>query len=426
MENIYTIASSSSSTTYGNIMTAFKEMLTQCFSANYFTQIFLASEISYVNIRKRLGRNTLNEMAKLERPFMNIVPQIQPPSGDMYLYDIPLTKNFDNMEYGIQKNTLFPIAKNNQDGYAFYYKLNRDRIEFEVTITVSTLIQQLDLYKYLLNHMVWERPFTVNRSIEAMIPKEIIRNMGKISGINIDESQGPAIMLRTINEISRYPITYKMRNGTSLDEYFMYYAAQLLITYTDLSIDQVSRKNMIDEFYQISFKASVEFNLPGSFILTGNDPRPDIINVSIKSQNQDGSHDLIPLYTINNFYARYTQVKNGYVMHTSTRFQTERDPNTKKDTLDMSVLFEEPYLNVIKKFHTKNIPIGTLVDLILLRDGEELNDNSWSVNWGNFNLMIENADDSATYCLIIYINNNLFSENIINDIEDSQVDKPRA
>ena len=123
MENIYTVASTSSSTTYGNIMTFVKDMITQKFSVNFFKDINLASEISYVNIRRRLGRNTLKEMSKLERPFMNINPQIQPPNSDLYLFDIPLTKNFDNMEYGIQKNTLFDIVKNKDDINAKEYLL---------------------------------------------------------------------------------------------------------------------------------------------------------------------------------------------------------------------------------------------------------------------------------------------------------------
>ena len=146
MENIYTVASSSSSTTYGNIMTFFKEYLERQFSIGYFKDINLSSEIAYVNVRRRLGRNTLKEMSKLERPYMTINPQIQPPNGDMYLFDIPLTKNFDHMEYGIQKNTLFPFLKNSTDLYMLSYKLNRDQIQFEMTITLDTYMQQLDLY----------------------------------------------------------------------------------------------------------------------------------------------------------------------------------------------------------------------------------------------------------------------------------------
>ena len=223
MENIYTIASSSSSTTYGNVMSVCKDIIVRLFPVNYFKDVYVSSEISYTNIRRRLGRNSVTEMSKLERPFMNINPQIQPPSGDLYLYDIPLTKNIDNMEMGLQRNTLFSILKNTVDHYSLNYKLNRDQIQFEITITVDTLIQQLDLYKYMVNHFVWERPFAMRASLESMIPREMISYMGKISNIDIDDlknNQIPSI-LKMMNTYSRFPITYKMRNGTVLDEFLM-------------------------------------------------------------------------------------------------------------------------------------------------------------------------------------------------------------
>ena len=40
-------------------------------------------------------------------------------------------------------------------------------------------------------------------------------------------------------------------------------------------------------------------------------------------------------------------------------------------------------------------------------------------------LTIEKADNKSTYCLILYINNNLFSEEKIEDTENTQTDKPR-
>lgn len=426
MESVYAVASSSSSTTYGNIMTSFKEIIMQHFPVNFFKDVNLTSEISYVNIRRRLGRNTLNEMSKLERPYLTINPQIQPPNGDQYLFDIPLTKNFDNMEYGIQKNTLFQLLKNDTDDYTLLYKLNRDQIQFEVTITVDTLIQQLDLYKYMLNHFVWDRPFTTKSSLEAMIPREMIRSVGLLSNIDIDDkdSNPIPIILNMMNRRSSYPITYKMRNGTALDEFFMYYNVELLINYTDLNIDQVSRKGMADDFYQITFHASVDFNLPGAFVLVGNKPKPKCINIVLDSKNPDGSHDLVPLYTINNFYSKYNPMKNGFILYTSSRFQTEHDPKTLRDTLDMTVLFDQPYIDTLCKYYANNIPMQTLANIILVKDGEELvEEKDWYMDWNSMNLVIENADDSATYCVIIYINNILFNENIMNDMEDKRVDK---
>ena len=428
MENIYTIASSSASTTYGNIMTVVKEALVRSFPANFFKDINISSEIAYTNIRRRLGRNTLNEMSKLERPFMVINPQIQPPNSDLYLYDIPLTKNFDWMEYGIQKNTLFQIFKNPIDYYMLNYKLNRDQIQFEISITVDTLIQQLDLYKYLVNHFVWDRPFVVKSSLESMIPREMIWYVGKLSNIDIDDKENNQIpvMLKMMNSYSKYPITYKMRNGTALDEFFLYYNAEVLMTYNDLSIETVNRKGMADDFYQLTFRITVDFNLPGVYVLTGTKPRPKSVVMALNVDNGNGTHDLIPLYTINNFYSRYSSIRNGFMLYTSSRFQTERDIVTKEDRLNLSVLFEEQYLRVIKETYINNIPMSTLIEILLVKDDEKLKEGTdWYMNWNTLDLVVKDADDSATYCVLIYINNSLFNENISQAVDDMKTDKAK-
>ena len=426
MENIYTIASSSASTTYGNIMAVFKQMLIQNFSVNYFKDVYISSEIAYTNIRRRLGRNTINEMTKLERPYMSINPILQAPNSDMYLYDIPLTKNFDNMEYGIQKNTLFPILNNAINDYTLFYKLNRDQIQFDITITVDTLIQQLDLYKYMVNHFVWERPFAVRTSLESMIPKEIIMYMGKLSNLEMyqKDNDNVPVMLQMLNMYSRYPITYKMRTGTSLDEFFLYYNAEILVTYEDLSIETVSRKGMADDYFQLTFKATIDFNLPGVYVVCGEKPRPNAVSIDLSVLGDANTHDLIPLYTINNLYSKYSAVKNGFILYTTSRFQTERDKVTKKDTLNLEVLFEKDYIDVIRETYINNIPMETLVDIILVKDEEELTEGTdWYMNWNNLELTINNADDKATYRILLYINNNIFNEKITDKINDRSIDK---
>jgi hypothetical protein len=345
----------------------------------------------------------------------------------MYLYDIPLTKNFDSTEYGIDANTLFHIIMNKDDGYSLLYKLNRDRIQFEVVITVDTLIQQLDLYKYLTNHFTWERPFTVKTCLEAMIPREIIKQMGLLSNIDIDNQQSNQIpnILKVLNQHTKYPITYKIRNGTALDEFFLYYGTEVLLNFDDLSLDNVSRKGFTDDFYQIRFNCWAEFNLPGKFVLTGVKPMPRELNIELQVKEKDGFHDLIPLYTINNFYSKYPATKNGYTYYLSTRFKTECEGKSTTDRLDIKPLFEDWHLRVIHQYQSMGIPIDTLIDPILIKDGEELSYSTWKIDWAKSELEIKNADDKATYCLIIYMNKNLFSEEYIEKADDERVDKPR-
>lgn len=427
MENIYAMASSSASTTYGNIMTFVKEKITQLLPIINFKDINLSSEIAYVNTRRRLGRNSLREISKLETPYMNITPRIQPPSGDMYLYDIPLTKNYNNIEYGVSRNTLFWILRNTDDGYFLTYKLNRDRIMFDVEITVDTLIQQTDIWKYMLNWFTWERPYAVPTSLESMIPRHMIKMMGKLSNIDIDnkKSNQVPIMLQMLNRYTRYPITYKMRNGTGLDEFFMYYQTYVMLNFEELQIDEVNRKNFADNFYQIRFQCTAEFNIPGLYALIGEKKPPKIIMDDLRVIEPDGNYDLIPLFTVYNFYNRYPTIKNGFLFHTTARFKLDESDKLSQ-TLEIGCLFDNWRLDVIHHYDNTRIPMNTLINPILLRDGKELEENKdFVVHWNTLTLEIFNPDFKATYQLIIYVNNNLFTEERMDDVESAWKDKPR-
>jgi len=427
MQNIYTLASSSSSTTYGNVMAFIKDYIVHLFPIGQFKDVNLTSEIAYVNVKRRLGANTLKEMSKLERPFMVITPQIQIPSGDQYLYDIPLTKNYDNIEYAIQSNTLFPLIVNKADGHYLTYKLNRDQIQFDIAITVDTRIQQIDLYKYMVNTLTWERPYSVIGSLEAMIPREVIKHYNLLENIDIDDSKSNQIpiALQNMNKRSSYPITYKIRNGTSLDEFFMYYRAEMIVTLSDLSMDEISRKNFADDFCQVRFNCSVEFNLPGFFAIIGGGPKPRELEVDLRVKEADGYHDLIPLFTINNFFSRYPSEKNGFIYYANSRFKTDCDNNQGIDHLDISVLFDDAKLDVISRYDANFIPIETLVDIIILKDQDELPNNLWYIDWAKRELTIEQADNDATYRIIIYINYQLFNEEESVEIENLQRDKSK-
>lgn len=426
MENIYAMASSSASTTYGNIMTFVKEKIVQLLPIIHFKDINLSSEIAYVNTRRRLGRNTLREIAKLETPYMNITPRIQPPSGDMYLYDVPLTKNYNNIEYGVSRNTLFWILRNRDDGYFLTYKLNRDRITFDVEITVDTLIQQTDLWKYMLNWFTWERPYAVPTCLESMIPRHMIKMMGNISNIDIDnkESNQIPVILDMMNRYSRYPITYKMRNGTGLDEFFMYYQTYVMLNFEELQVDEVNRKNFADNFYQVRFQCTADFNIPGLYALIGEKQPPKCVMEDLRVIEPDGNHDLIPLFTVHNFYNRYPTIKNGFLYHTTARFKLD-ETDKLSDTIGIDCLFDRWRLDVIHHYDNTRIPMATLINPILLKDGMELEESKdFIVHWNTMTLEIFNPDSKVTYQLIIYVNNNLFCEERIEDVETDRTDKP--
>ena len=98
-------------------------------------------------------------------------------------------------------------------------------------LRLRSLAQQLDIYKNLKNQMLWDRPYLEPTALEAMIPKSMIEYMGKMAGIDItsvprtNAEENPAnnqvpLIMRYLNGHSRNPITYKVRNSTSVEEFF--------------------------------------------------------------------------------------------------------------------------------------------------------------------------------------------------------------
>ena len=407
MNRIYAVAASSSNTTYGNIASAIKENIISKFPYNFFKYINISTEMAFRNMRRQFGLNTNNEISKRKKPYLVIKPSFGLPGSDMFLYEVPMTKNFENIEYGISYRHLFPIINDLENELKFMYKLNRDRIEFDVTITVSTLHQQLDIYKGMLNVFTWDNPIAVQTSLEAVLPRSFIVFFGKMIGIDITDTEHNNIpaLLQKLNSNSQYPITYKMRNTSALDEFFMYYNHSILVTYSDLTLDEVSRKNMADDAFNINFKISAEFNLPGLFIIMGSEPRYDVdVSLSVEEYGNK-PNEFIPIYTFNNLYTDYMSRIDGFRLYTSSIFKTEKDKTTKSDVLDINPLFESEYISIINETLKNNVSIGTIMRLIILKDREELTENvDWEMDWETLILTVNNCDDTSTYRILVYVN----------------------
>lgn len=428
MEKVFSMASASSSSTYGNISCAIREHILSKFPYDYFKYINISTEMAFRNMYRQFGgNNSMKEFKKREKPYMVIRPVYQVNNPDSFLNDIPLTKNFDNIEYGIDKRHLFPIIRDPDKGYNLKFKMNRDRIEFDVSLTVLTQHQQLDLYKYIFNQIVWERPYIHRTSLEAMIPRSIVAYMSKIIDMDIEDPNNNRIpiLLRYLNTVSHYPITYKIKNASGRDEFFMYYNHNTVVSFSDLSIDDGNRKNMVDDSYGLNFRVSVEFNLPGIFLLSGSDDIQRKVQIDLVSKDIYSNHsEFIPLFTLENIYNRYPSQLDGMKLYTSSIFNIEIRKGETKDTLDISPLFENEAIHVIRENITFNTPMNTFIKVIILKNSEELiPDEDYSVNWNKLAIDIFRLDRDSTYRLIVYINNTKLNMSMIEMTDRHQMDK---
>ena len=86
MESIYSVASPSSSVIYGNIAQHTKELIKSIFPNSFFKYEHISSEIAYRNLRRQLGAQSKQNVAKREKPYLVIRPMISVPD-EMYLYN---------------------------------------------------------------------------------------------------------------------------------------------------------------------------------------------------------------------------------------------------------------------------------------------------------------------------------------------------
>ena len=427
MECILSLGTSSASHTYGNVASAVKEILLRYFTPNFFTYVYIDSKIAWKNIAEILGNGDA-EFKKRHYPFMIITPRFNNGNDDRYLANIPLTINMDNTIAGLRRNTLFPLVIDKGNGVELAYRINRDQVEFEVELRLRSLAQQLDVFKNLKNQMLWDRPYLEPTALEAMIPKSMVEYMGKMAGIDItaapktikdsiDEStnQVPLIM-RYLNGHSKNPITYKVRNSTSVEEFFLYYKTKLLLTFSDLTLGDASKRNSVDEYYSLTFRVTVDFNLPGIYALVGSHEKKFHglkFDAVVQSPVGDIS-DLIPLYTFTNLYDRYdVDTMDGFTFYSSTIVQSEEQNKGKDEIVELEEIIPADHMKVLSTFIQDGIPASTLFRIRLLKNSKDMGTNcdivesnasEWTVDWELHRIIIHNSDPLMTYRIIVYAN----------------------
>lgn len=420
MESIYTTANPSSSVVYGNVAAFIKEYLVSKFPANFFKYKTISTELSYRNILQQMRESENLELSKRQKPYLVIKPLIQSLSnGDMFLYDIPMTKNYYDIEYGMDKRYLFSIIKDKENGYSLLFKLNRDKFEFDITVTVSTQIQQIDWWKYMQNEFTWDIPMAITTSFENIIPNDVIFHIANLTNIpiNDDNSHNIPILLDKMNQYSKYPITYKMRNATSKDEFFMFYSHQILITLSDLTPEEGTKHDMIDDSYNITFHITAEFNLPGMYILMGT--KPDLylasLNLLAKQQNSD-DYDTVhisPLYTMHNMFADFTSRLDGFRLMLSSIISIDRNNKSGTETIDISSIFTKDEMQIIKNNHKFISNIDTLLRIVITEDNRIMDFEKYKMDWNTMILTINSIDISSTYRLFIYQNSIKFNDELL-------------
>lgn len=427
MQGILSQANSSISGIYGCIGYNVQDLITREFAPSFFKYITMASELATRNVRRTLGANTGNEIAKRKKPELIIQPTFAPMDENAFMQNIPLTTNWHNLQYRTDHNYLFEAIRDRETGYSLKFRPNRDKIDYDVTINLDTLDQQINVFKVMQNRFTWGITQAFEIALESVIPKRIIALISKLYGMDLDDHEEYIpIILRLLNQHSAYPITYKIRNASSTDEWFLYYSHRVYITFMDLQMDGGSKKNMSEDKYPITFRVNSEFNLPAMYFLEATRAIPQDIEVTLESTTYGSDEsDMFPMFTIPNIYSKFPQMKDGMMLYGTSIFKTDEVKYAIEDRVQFRDVLDNDHIRVIRSHIKWNMPTETLMKIYIVKNRvDQVEGTDYWIDWNTLEVVIKNPDRTATYRIAIYFNFEEVNEILSNDKYERAYDIP--
>ena len=239
------------------------------------------------------------------------------------------------------------------------------------------------------------------------------------------ETYAANIFLDYINRHSLYPITYKMRNSSSRDEYFMYTNQNVIFTLSDLQMQEGGRKNMADDSFQIDFMLTAEFNLPGAFFLWGSPELKASTMERIEGELVVPGDLSFPLFTIENLFMP-ADLDNGFKRYTSSIMAMEPDKVSGNDVTDFGPLLGEGFQYIVRTYVAHSIDINTLAILRLYKNNTVLEEGKdYSVDWYKMSLTTFKPDMEGSYRLVMYVNTIKLNELLVEYQDQVSKDKPK-
>ena len=402
----YAVAQTSLAHTYGNITCFIADYIKNLFPKNYFKTVHIATTIAHKQFS--IFQNSNKEFLKKSKPMLIVRPRIEMDDSSVFLYDTYMTTNTHNLYNDVSFTNLQPFVSDKDGGNYIKFLLNRLKLSFDVSIITETYMDALNQAHFLKNRLPINYYLFLPTSLESYIPRELLELVGDTIGIPLyDENGSVAPFLEYINSHSDYPVSYKMKNSTGNDEFFRYYPCNVDTSFTGLSVEEGNKKGQIVESCAVQLSLTAEFNAAGMYyFFTKKEKKLDSFIVSMATNNKD---KIIPLFTQHDLYVPKYGV--GWNVYCAPLYKVDTDTI---DTMDISSLFNNSILYVLKYHNEHNIPLDMVIKAEVMKDNRKLTDEEFSVDFENLILTTRNCNMMSTYRFIVHINtsyiNNLLNE----------------
>jgi len=263
------MSSASMAHTYGNVTTLVNQWLTRLFPKKYFKTNYVNSTIAYKDFAQYTSKRS--EFLKKNKPMLVMRPRIETDTLD----DLPINQTYlanriyDMANDDIDTGNLQQFFYDEENHRQIQFLMTALRINFDVTLIVDTLMEQLNLYHYFKQRVRQEWTSVMIADLESFISRDIMYLLAVDAGYEDVFTDGKRMgdFLSYVNSHSIYPVTVKYKNSSGRHEFFRFHPCHLNVTIQNLAIDEGNKKGQIYDSYNITFSVRCDFITAGCIII---------------------------------------------------------------------------------------------------------------------------------------------------------------
>lgn len=402
----YSMASASMAHTYGNVTTFVNNWLMSLFPKGYFKTNYINSTIAYRDFAT--FNNSRKEFIKKQKPMLLVRPRVEIDVQD----DLPINQTYlanriyDVMNDDIETGNLQNFFWDKDNNRKIQFLMNALRINFDITLVVETMMEQINLVHYFKNRVRQGYDISLIGDLESFISRDIMYLLAKDSGFeDVFTDQGKHRMgdfLSYVNNNSMYPVTIKYKNSSGRHEFFRFHQSYLNMAITNLAIDEGSKKNQVAEEYTINFSVRCDFNTAGMYAyLSENNDIFNEVEVDDGFTLKDTS--IVPILTPQQIFTNRT-LPNGWQIFTAPAFDIDSDK--RPYPLEFSVLLNTSLEEAVRYHKENGIPLTTFLNIEIIKNGRtmDVERNEYRINWDELTVYINNCNVVQEYRFILSVN----------------------
>lgn len=404
----FCVAQTSLAHTYGNITCFIANYMKNLFPQNFFKTVHISTAIAYKQFS--VFQNSNKEILKKGKPMLIVRPRIEVDDNSVFLYDTPLTTNWHNIYMDTSFTNLQPFVSDKKRGIYIKYLLNRLKMTFDITIITETQMDAINQAHFLKNRLPINYSLFLPTCLESYVPRDLLKVVSEDIGIPMyDENNSVRNFVEYLNSHSQYPVSYKMKNGTGNDEFFRYYPANVDVTFSGLSVDDINKKGMVSDTCAVNITLTAEFNATGLYyFFTERHKRIDKFIMDMHATRDD---KIIPIFTQDHLYV--SKYGTGWNVYTAPMYAVDNDT---RDVLNIEQVLNNSIISAIK-YHIKHgIPMELFCKIEVMKDNRYLIPLAeYDVNYNTLELITKNCNVNSSYRLIVHINTE-YVNSLVSDI----------